>query len=317
MKAQDTSHFIFNPNIDFTQILSNPILDIAARFWEDERYDAFKICYRSMRVVDDLIDNRKSTFIKISKVEKQQLSAVVRNWLETIINAVPNDSFQEQLAETRARFQIPLWPWVKLSKSMVYDLHHKGFINIPAFLRYSEGAAIAPGSIFMHLCGVIKEKDYYQPPRYDIRTAARPLALLCYLVHIIRDFQKDQINNLNYFADGLMAENGLNQQLLKEIADGSKINSGFRNLMKKYYDFAEHYRHTSRLAIDRINTYLEPRYQLSLEIIYSLYLQIFERIDVLNGKFTTAELCPSPEEIQNRIIHTVSSFESSQEECIR
>ncbi|MFC1967966.1 squalene/phytoene synthase family protein [Chloroflexota bacterium] len=317
MKAQDINHFAFNQNLDFTQILANPILDIAARFWEDERYDAFKICYRSMRVVDDLVDDRKSTFLKISEVEKLQLTAIVRNWLEAISNATPYDSFQKQLAETRARFQIPLWPWVKLSKSMIYDLHHKGFRDFPAFLRYSQGAAVAPGSIFMHLCGVVNEREYYRPPHYDIRTAAKPLALFCYLVHIIRDFQKDQINNLNYFADNLMTENGLNQQLLKEIATGSKISPGFRTLMEKYYDFAEYYRHKARLAMDRMSAYLEPRYQLSLEIIYSLYLQIFERIDILNGRFTTAELCPLPEEVQNRIKLTVSSFESNHEESKR
>lgn len=314
MKAQKTNHFGFDQNIDFQQILTNPILDIAARFWEDERYNAFKICYRSMRVVDDLIDNPKAALREISGVEKRQLTAIVHDWLEAIKEATPYDSLQKQLAETRARFQIPLWPWQKLSKSMIYDLHYEGFRNFPAFLRYSEGASVAPGSIFVHLCGVIKEKGQYRPPHYDIRKTARPLALFCYLVHIIRDFQKDQNDNLNYFADNLMAENGLNQQLLKEIAAGGKINPGFRNLMGKYYTFAEYYRRKARRTIDKTSAYLEPRYWLSLEIIYSLYLQIFERIDVLNGKFTAAELCPTPEEIQNRIKLTISSFESSQEE---
>ena len=54
---------------DFQDILTNPILDIAARFWDDERYDAFKICYRSMRVVDNLVDDRKSSGDGISRVE--------------------------------------------------------------------------------------------------------------------------------------------------------------------------------------------------------------------------------------------------------
>jgi phytoene/squalene synthetase len=267
-----------------------------------------------MRTVDDLIDNRKSTSLTISDTEKQQLTAKVRDWLKAINNAMPYDSFHKQLAETRARFQIPLWPWVKLSKSMIYDLHHEGFKDFPAFLRYSQGAAVAPGSIYMHLCGVIKEGEHFRQPHYDIRIAARPLALFCYLVHIIRDFQKDQINNLNYFAENLVAENGLNQHLLKEIATESKINPGFRNLMQKYYDFAEYYRHKARLTLDRISRDLEPRYKLSLEIIYSLYLQIFERIDVSNGRFTTTELCPLPEEVQNRVKLIVSSFELRQEE---
>ncbi len=191
---------------------------------------------------------------------------------------------------------------------MIYDLHHDGFRTFPVFLRYSEGAAIAPASIFMHLCGVAKENGSYHAPQFDIRKAARPLALFAYLVHIIRDFQKDQNNNLNYLADALIAENGLNRQKLREIADGGKITPAFRKLMEKYYNFAEYYRRKARWTIDKTGVYLEQRHRISLEVIYSLYLQIFERIDLQRGGFTTAELSPSPVEVQDRISLTISSF---------
>ncbi len=293
---------------DFHEILTNPILDIAARFWDDERYDAFKICYRSMRVVDDLIDNRKATGRRISKVERLQFTSMLNDWVEATGGTTPCDSFTKELIETRARFLIPLWPWQRLSKSMIYDLHHDGFRTFPVFLRYSEGAAIAPASIFMHLCGVAKENGYYHAPQFDIRKAARPLALFAYLVHIIRDFQKDQNNNLNYLADALIAENGLNRQKLREIANGGKITPAFRKLMEKYYNFAEYYRRKARWTIDKTGVYLEQRHRISLEVIYSLYLQIFERIDLQRGGFTTAELSPSPVEVQNRISLTISSF---------
>jgi phytoene/squalene synthetase len=293
---------------DFHEILTNPILDIAARFWDDERYDAFKICYRSMRVVDDLIDNRKATGHRISKVERRQFTSMLNDLVEAIGGATPCDSSTKELIETRARFLIPLWPWQRLSKSMIYDLHHDGFRTFPIFLRYSEGAAIAPASVFMHLCGVAKENGCYLAPQFDIRKVARPLALFAYLVHIIRDFQKDQHNNLNYLADALIVENGLNRQKLREIADGGNITPGFRKLMGKYYNFAEYYRRKARWAIDKTGVYLEQRYIISLEVIYNLYLQIFERIDLQRGGFTTAELSPSPEEVQNRVSLTISSF---------
>ena len=142
----------------------------------------------------------------------------------------------------------------------------------------------------------------------DIKKAAKPAALYAYIVHIIRDFQKDQINNLNYFADDLIKKNGLNISKLKRIANGDEINTGFRNLMKQYYDYAEIYRQKTRKTIDNISKNLKPQYHLSLEILYNLYLQIYERIDINNGNFSTEELNPSPKEIKERIDITISNF---------
>jgi hypothetical protein len=51
---------------------------------------------------------------------------------------------------------------------------------------------------------------------------------------------------------------------------------------------------------------LEPRYMLSLRIIFHLYLQIYDRIDPEKGKFTATELNPTPDEVKERV-----------EECIR
>ena len=293
---------------DFQAILTNPILDIAARFWDDERYNAFKTCYRSMRVIDDFVDDRKSTGEEISRVEMKQMTSMLNGWLDAIAGTTPCDSSTKELIETNERFLIPLWPWQRLAKSMIYDLQHDGFRSFPVFLRYSEGAAVAPASIFIHLCGIKQENGCYHAPQFDIRKAARPLAIFAYLVHIIRDFQEDQNDNLNYFANVLIAECGLDCQELREIAYGGKITSGFRKLMVRYYNFAEYYQRKARWMIDKTSVHLEQRYKISLEVIYSLYLQIFERIDLQKGGFTTAELSPSPEEVQARINRTISSF---------
>ena len=56
---------------------------------------------------------------------------------------------------------------------------------------------------------------------------------------------------------------------------------------------------------------MDPRYQLSLEIIFDLYLMVFERIDLENGKFTTQELNPTPEETKSRVYNVIKNFEFS------
>lgn len=62
--------------------------------------------------------------------------------------------------------------------------------------------------------------------------------------------------------------------------------------------------------IQEIRPFVEPRCQLSLEIIFTLYLMVFERIDIENGNFSTKELNPTPEEIKERVWHVIVGFET-------
>jgi phytoene/squalene synthetase len=308
MKSQYQDRFELVEGRCFEELLTNPILDIAARFWEDERYEAFKVCYSSMRVVDDFVDERKADGRRMSEAEKKIIVTKIDNWFRKVEGALTDGDFHRQLTDTRNLFQIPLWPWQRFSKSMIYDIKHDGFKTFQDFLKYSEGAAVAPASIFIHLCGVKKENGHYRLPEFDAKEVARPIALFSYLVHIMRDFQEDLKRNLNYISEDLTTGNGLNKQLLMEIAHGETIPPGFRNSMQNYKDHATYYCLKSREVLDKTTNYLKPQYQLSLEIIYGLYLQIFERIDVLNSRFTTSELNPPTQDVRDRINMIISSF---------
>jgi phytoene/squalene synthetase len=188
---------------------------------------------------------------------------------------------------------------------MIYDINNDGFPTLDSFLVYAGGASVAPASIFVHLNGLQKINGQYVPPQFDVKWAATPCAIFSYLVHIIRDFQKDQLNNLSYFADDLIIKNSLSRKALREFADGRPVNNNFRNLIKQYYSLADEYRLKTYDIIKEIGPPLEPRYQLSLEIIFDLYLMVFERIDIRNGKFTTEELNPTPEETRERVYKTI------------
>ncbi len=308
MQKIDTSYLNFLEKPEFADILTNPILDIAARFWENDRYDAFKVCYRSMRIIDDLVDDQKAGGHILSDIEKKQLEQIIRTWTDDFSKGKRTDDFQTALLDIKEKFKIPLWPWARLSKAMIYDLYHDDFNSFLAFLRYSEGAAISPASIFMHLIGVSQNDSGYSVPKYDIRLAARHLALFSYIVHIMRDFQKDQLEGLNYYALNQLELCGVKKEELRNVAEGGVISPNVRNLFKAYYNFASYYRTKARKTIDSILPLLAPRYQLSLEIIYALYNQIYMRIDVLNGNFSESELLPTVSEVKSQIDITVAEF---------
>jgi phytoene synthase len=215
---------------------------------------------------------------------------------------------KKELLETINHFRIPLWPLEAFAKSMIYDVNYDGFPTIESFLEYSQGASVAPASIFVHLNGLVKKNGNYEPPQFDVREASVPCAVFSYLVHIVRDFQKDQLNNLNYFADDLILKNNLTRKDLIEFSNGRPVNDDFRNMISVYLTLADEYRLKTYHQISKISPLLEPRYQLSLEIIFDLYLMVFERIDVKKGKFTTEELNPTPDETRQRVHDVIVRF---------
>jgi phytoene/squalene synthetase len=300
-------------SINFQKIKDHPNILIAANFWEGDRYIAAKTCYKFMRSIDDLIDDYKASNIKIGPEERQEFLTNVSNWLKMIIASDGSDTVHKELTETIEKFRIPLWPLEAFAKSMVYDINNDGFPTLNSFLEYSQGASVAPASIFVHLNSLIKKNGSYEAPAFNVREAATPCAIFSYIVHIIRDFQKDQLNNLNYFADDLLVKNSLTRYELLKIAHGYPVRNNFRNLVKEYFSIADEYRLKTYEVIKKIRPLLEPRYQLSLEIIFNLYLMVFERIDIQKGNFTTAELNPTPEETKERVCETIRKFISETE----
>jgi phytoene/squalene synthetase len=298
---------IFN-SIDFPKVIDHPNILIAARFWEEERYRAAKTCYALMRGIDDLIDNYKAANKEIIPAERNGFKLNVTKWIQEIQLPGNGNPVHQEMVHTFQRFRIPLWTMEVFAKSMIYDIDHDGFPTLDTFLDYAGGASVAPASVFVHLTGLTKNEDTFNLPPFDVREVATPCAIFSYLVHIIRDFQKDQLNNLNYFADDMVEKFGLTRQDLGDIARGRQLNTGFRELIREYYLLAEKYRKETFHMLEKIRPLLEPRYQLSLEIIFDLYLMVFERIHPDTGNFTTAELNPTPEETRERVLRKILEF---------
>lgn len=296
-------------SIDFHKIVDHPNILIAASFWDEERYCAAKSCYKFMRAVDDMIDNHKAAHKLIDEAEKGKFLSGVNEWLQMVVISDDCNPLKKELIETVEKFCIPLWPMEAFARSMIYDIHNDGFATLDKFLEYSNGASVAPASIFVHLNSIRWVKNHYEEPEFDVRWAATPCAVFSYLVHIIRDFQKDQLNNLTYFPDDLITKNNLTRKDLREFAEGRPVNDDFRNIVKELCAVADDYRARTFEIIKKIKPLLEPRYQLSLDVIFSLYMMVFERIDIGKGKFTAEELNPTPDETAKRVYETIMKFE--------
>ena len=308
MNSQIETYLKIFDQIDFDKMIDHPNILIAASFWDEDRYCAAKTCYRFMRAIDDLIDNYKSENQVIAVSERDEFEKEVKLWIKMVTEHEATDPLKEKVRTTMERFRIPVWTMETFARSMIYDINHDGFATLETFLEYSGGASIAPASVFVHLCGISPDGTGYMGPAFDVKKAATPCAVFSYIVHIIRDFQKDQNNNLTYFADDLIALNGLDRQQLKSISQGAEITPGFRNMIRSYYDLAGVYKVKTFEMIAEIKPLVAPRYRLSLEIIFDLYLMVYERINPEHGIFTAEELNPTPQEIKDRVLKVIIGF---------
>jgi phytoene synthase len=308
MNSQKEQFLEIFDSLDFQKITDHPNILIAANFWEADRFCAAKTFYKFMRAIDDMIDNHKAANKFINAGEKCEFISNVDEWLKMVVVPDECDPLKKELLDTIEKFLIPLWPLEAFAKSMIYDINNDGFPTLESFLDYSNGASVAPASIFVHLNGLRKLNNHFEKPEFDVKWASTPCAVFSYLVHIIRDFQKDQLNNLSYFADDLIIKNNLSRKDMREFAEGRAVNADFRNLINVYYRLADEYRIKTYDIITKIRPLLSPRYQLSLEIIFNLYLMVFERIDIRKGTFTNEELNPTPDETRQRVYETIMNF---------
>ncbi len=311
VQTQTDLYYKIFESIDFEKVVDHPNILIAAHFWNAERYQAARNCYKFMRAIDDLIDNYKTEHITIAPENQARFEADVYSWISTVVEASSEVPSHRELIDTVQRFCIPFWPLEAFAKSMIYDIYHDGFPTLQGFIDYAGGASVAPASIFVHLAGLRQSSDKYLPPLFDVKDVATPCAIFSYLVHIIRDFQKDHLNNLNYFPDDLIAKYGMDRQQLLFMAKGGQITDGFRKLILELYGVADIYRERTLEMIRQIKPLVEPRSQLSLEIIFDLYLMVFERIDIERGTFTAAELNPTWQEIRERVGMVIEQFEAA------
>ncbi|MBI4977817.1 MAG: squalene/phytoene synthase family protein [Spirochaetes bacterium] len=267
------------------------ILEIAAGSWEDERRNVFAACYRVMRKVDDIVDNRRAEKTPISVSERRQLLRKISD----VMSGDRDENGRRRFKELCRRFVMPSWPWRRWNRAMRYDLATGFFPTYDGFLRYAEGAAIAPGAIFMHLCGLTRHGGRFSPPRFNIHHAAQPLALFCYHVHILRDLNEDAAAGIIFIPDDILGEHGLSRdQFLAALA--SNDTPALRGIIAFYHRRASVYLHEVVPALANVLPLMEERYQRSIRILYALYRAVYEKIDPSRNRYTGNALALSPRE---------------------
>jgi phytoene/squalene synthetase len=179
-------------------------------YFEDlERYRAFCAQYAVMRVLDDRIDAIPSR-AALSDRERLQGHDAVDAWMAIVDRAYMGEpqvdgvlaaahhpqcrALAEAFATSLTHFRVPPQLWRDFFDAMHRDIERPRFGTYEEFVSYSQGAAVAPTTIYLHLLTAEPEAEHarYQPvPGFDLVAAGRSLGLFAYVGHILRDLAED------------------------------------------------------------------------------------------------------------------------------
>ncbi|MEZ5357967.1 MAG: squalene/phytoene synthase family protein [Candidatus Zixiibacteriota bacterium] len=272
---------IMTNNNDFSHNLARkgtPNLYLAANFLEpDDKFRAFLAAYAAMRLADDIVDNNRADG-NMTTLRKEQISDEIDRFADMFALRRIDDSlpYAQDIKFALARFEIPSWPFTDLAQAMKFDIENDRFDTFQQFLNYSEGAAVAPASIFMHLaaCTFNDDASLLILPSFNIKKAARPLAIFSYLVHILRDFKKDftsgqkpliyidmETTDMFYVDDNELAKN----------ANGWNQSLKFTKMIMWYFNRLTEFQVEAEKTLDGIMDFLPPDGRFALRFIYELY----------------------------------------------
>jgi phytoene synthase len=183
---------------------SNHLHRAALRLDSARRYEFFLATYAAMRALDDLVDRE---FLGRPPREREALRPRMLQQLErweSQVAAASRGEYRaeegdlepqvfEALDEFLARSDLDAQPFHRLATSLRRDLREQSLESWAEFLQYCEGAAVAPGAVFLYLLAAEEHPDgrFELPPSVGIWEMARDLAHFCYLTHIVRDLAED------------------------------------------------------------------------------------------------------------------------------
>lgn len=266
-----------------------PYLGIAASVWaDDERRKAFTACYKRMREMDDLVDGAKSKAEKLSEAQRERLVKQVQDACKA---KAPDGAWM-----------VPPWTMKSWARAMIYDTGANGFKTLRELRGYSEGAAVAPGAIFLQLCGHPASKD-----ERKLRDSARPLAIFCYLVHLARDMEADGKAGVCNMPDDLLHVVGLDRTKLIHSLKASHPSEPLRRLMGRLRAWSLRRQRETRLMLDQSIPLLAPDAAFSLETVFTLYTLILVLMNPGGPNFKTATLSPDAAMLEASLVALLDS----------
>lgn len=268
-------------------------------FADPERYSAFCSLYALMRVIDDRVDALPRDD-GAAGFDGSREHDVLRGWEEALLAAVGEVEPPSGLAarcgmpearllvttarQAMGRFPVPLSLWRNFFSAMHRDVEQSRFVTYREFLDYTEGASVAPTSIYLYLVAAADRAGsgvYVPPEGFDLIRCGRYLGIFSYLAHILRDMALDLKTGergLLYLAREDLDRFGLNESMLREDLEQGRARESLRELSAELARRAREARNRGAAYLDALDGELEPDCAFILELILEIYGQALDKL---------------------------------------
>ena len=266
-------------------------------FADPARYEAFCSLYALMRVIDDRVDDLPQDPADFDAAGEHE---VLRSWEEALFAAAGGAAPEPGLgarcgmaaarqlvvgaAAAMERFPFPHSLWRNFFIAMHRDVEQTRFETYREFLDYTEGASVAPTSIYLYLVAAADPGGsgaYALPDGFDLIRCGRHLGVFSYLAHILRDMALDLATGergLLYVAWEDLAHFGLDEAMLREDLARRGARGALRELAAELARRASVARDRGVAYLEDLDGKLEPDCAFILEIILDIYSKALEKL---------------------------------------
>lgn len=272
----------------------NHLHHAAQKLEESTRYDFFLSAYACMRTLDDMVDEE---FLQLPQGERQEERHRILDRLsqwETQVKLAARGEYRgrendfEPLVFTAlnrclGHSDLKEGPFLRLARSLRRDVLEEELTGWNDLLDYCEGAAVAPGAVFLYLLAAREDQPGHLalPPHFDVMEEARDLAHFCYFTHIVRDLHEDCTSSaqlLTLPAD-LLRQFGFSRSGFSHaILDGDER---VRPVVHHMLEAAESAGLRARERADALRSQLPVGKSAILDYLFELYREAHETVRAL------------------------------------
>lgn len=250
-----------------------------------------------MRILDDFVDGIKNR-TKLNCDEKIFYLEEISKWENLVTDCFNAKTYDNSillaLSDTFNTFNIKLSPWANLAEAMRWDIEHSRFNTFKEFLNYTEGAAIAPATVFISVLSGQSDGVRYNCSANGIDSYyyAKDLAIFCYLTHILRDVSSDlelEDSGLIYLPMEDLHRFSISESDLWNFKITKSINAKFQQLMEYQIRRARKFGNKGKVIMNELFEYLDSDCRFILKLLVSLYEKTMDKIEsaaynVFNGE---------------------------------